>query len=48
MAAKEICPKCGKRTMKKVPVENNRFMWICEECGISRGPLKPDKKKGVV
>jgi hypothetical protein len=48
MAKKAICPACGKKRMVRKELKDGRYMLICEFCGTKRGPLKEDKKKGVV
>ena len=41
-----ICPKCGKKTMVKHPVEKRKYMLICQSCGFKRGILPKDHKRG--
>jgi predicted RNA-binding Zn-ribbon protein involved in translation (DUF1610 family) len=46
---KFLCPKCGKRSLRKEEVEEKKYIFICSECGFKqRTPLKDDKKKGIV
>ncbi|MGA1822425.1 MAG: hypothetical protein ACMUIG_07855 [Thermoplasmatota archaeon] len=42
------CPGCMRKTLGKKMMKNGKYTWICSSCGLTRGVMKPDKKKGVV
>jgi ribosomal protein L37AE/L43A len=44
----KTCPRCQKDTLKKIDLGNGKYSWVCDNCGLKRGEMKPDKKKGVV
>ncbi|MDG6220659.1 MAG: hypothetical protein QCI38_04335 [Candidatus Thermoplasmatota archaeon] len=48
MSEKKVCPNCGKRTMEKQKLPDGRYTWFCVLCGIRRGVLEEDSKRGVV
>jgi uncharacterized protein (DUF983 family) len=43
-----LCPRCGKNTLIRKELENGRYVIVCTSCGLMRGELPPDEKKGVV
>ena len=47
MAEGKLCPRCGKRTMVEVPLDNDKYTMICKDCGTQRGEFRKDIKKGV-
>ncbi|MFQ6107667.1 MAG: hypothetical protein ACE5QF_08825 [Thermoplasmata archaeon] len=48
MAERFLCPKCGKKTMVKIPAAEGRYTLQCELCGLKRGELRPDKQRDVI
>jgi transcription elongation factor Elf1 len=44
----KTCPRCQRLTLQKVRLENGKYTMICDHCGLKRGEMKPDNKKGVV
>jgi Zn ribbon nucleic-acid-binding protein len=39
-----ICPKCGKRTMKKKEKEPGVYKLVCLKCGFEHNELPSDDK----
>lgn len=48
MVERFLCPKCGKKSMVKIPGEGEKYSLRCELCGLERGKLPPDKGKDVI
>lgn len=44
----KTCPRCGKDSLAKELLPNGRYRIKCTTCGLVRGDLPPDTKKGVV
>jgi len=42
------CPRCGKEGLVRKQIDNEHYTIECKYCGLKRGILKPDSKKGVV
>ncbi|MFO8050419.1 MAG: hypothetical protein R6V01_01815 [Thermoplasmatota archaeon] len=43
-----ICPRCGKKGLIKKDLGNGKYTIVCPHCGLERGELPPDSKRGVV
>jgi uncharacterized protein (DUF983 family) len=43
-----LCPVCGNRTLVKMYLPDGKYTIVCKTCGMKRGELEPDDKKGVV
>lgn len=42
------CPSCGKDTLVRRVLPDGKYVIVCSACGLERGRLPPDDKKGVV
>jgi transcription initiation factor TFIIIB Brf1 subunit/transcription initiation factor TFIIB len=43
-----VCPRCGRKTLIRKDKGNGKYEIICTACGLVRGELPPDDKRGVV
>ncbi len=42
-----FCPKCGKKSINKQKVQEEKYIFICQTCRFKQGIFSKDTRRGV-